>query len=132
MKCLNCAADLPTAEDVVVLVCPSCGWTTVTDILFPLDSNPAVVKTGPHPDDADRRIYCYSPLSKKILEDARVGRSMEVVILRLLTKGWNEIPYDDQKMLNDLLGQDPSTLRQEAETFKAKARLIEILRERVD
>ena len=120
MECLNCSTELPATDDVVIITCPQCGWTTVTDTSFPLDSNPAVVKTGRHPDDPSRRIYCYSPLSKQIMEEARVGRALEVAILKLLTKGLDAIPVDDLKMLRELADQDPMTLRMQAEAFVAK------------
>jgi len=131
MICLNCCTELPATEDVVIISCPNCGWTTVTDTAFPLDSNPAVVKTGPNPDDPDRKIYCYSPLSKKLLEESKVGRELEVAILKFLTKGWDSILLEDQKLLHELISQDPATLRMMAESFVAKARLIETLRARM-
>ncbi len=130
MKCLNCHNELPFAADVVVVACPACGWTTITDTKFPLDQNPAVVKTGPHPNDPERKIYCYSPISKKILEQARVGRNVEVAILKFLSSGIAGVAYEEQQLLHDLVSNDPGTLRKEAETFLAKARLIEILQER--
>ncbi|OLS12250.1 MAG: hypothetical protein RBG13Loki_4128 [Promethearchaeota archaeon CR_4] len=130
MKCLNCHAELPISDDVVVIACPTCGWTTIMDTAFPLDQNPAVVKTGPHPDDSERKIYCYSPISKKIIEQARVGRNVEVAILKFLTYGIDGVAYEEQELLHDLVGHDPNTLRKEAETFQAKARLIEILQDR--
>ncbi len=130
MKCLNCQSDLPITDDVVVVACPACGWTTITDTKFPLDQNPAVVKTGPHPNDPERKIYCYSPISKKILEQARVGRNVEVAILKFLSSGIAGVAYEEQQLLHDLVSNDPGTLRKEAETFLAKARLIEILQER--
>lgn len=132
MQCLNCGNELPIAEDVVVLPCPECGWTTILDTDFPLDSNPAVVKTGPHPINPDKKVYCYSPISKKIITQARIGRHVEVAILKFLSKGKDAIPGTDLAVLRDLIDQDPGTLRKEAETFIAKARLIEILRERMD
>ncbi len=130
MKCLNCHSELPMTEDVVVVACPACGWTTITDTQFPLDQNPAVVKTGPNPEDPEKKVYCYSPISKKILEQARVGRNVELAILKFLSSGIGGVAYDEQQLIHDLVSNDPGTLRKEAETFQAKARLIEILRER--